>query len=79
MRLQQAEALKEAALFNFMTKEARERFRRVEMAHPENANKALMIILEAIQERKISQINDDLLKKVLKEIVEKKEYKIVRR
>jgi len=75
----QAEAVKEAALFNFMTREARERFKRVELAHPENAHKALMIILNEVQKGKLKQVDDLTLKKLLNIINEKKEYKIIRK
>jgi len=75
----QAEAVKEAALFNFMTREARERFRRVEMAHPDNAHKALMIILQEIQKGKVKQVNDETLKKLLSLLNQKKDYKIIRK
>ncbi len=71
---------KESALFNFMTKEARERYRRVEMAHPEIANKALTIILQGVQTGRIKQANDETLRKILKELNNvKKDYNILRR
>lgn len=74
------ESIKEAALFNFMSKEARERYRRVEMSHPDNANKALMILMQAIQKGKVKQVNDELLKRVLAELNSNKmEYNIIKK
>ncbi|MBD3312691.1 hypothetical protein GF352_04535 [archaeon] len=73
----QAQAVKEAALFKFMTKDARERFRRVEMAHPGNAQRALMFILQKIQQGAIKQVDDNLLKKILANLKNKKEYNII--
>jgi len=74
----QVQAVKDAALFNFMTREARERFRRVEMAHPENANKALMTILQGVQTGRIKQVNDEMLKSILIDLKSKKtEYNII--
>ena len=75
----QLAAAKESALFNFMTKEARERYRRVEIAHPETANKALTIILQGVQTGRIKQANDETLRKILKELSNvKKSYNIIR-
>lgn len=73
----QAQAVKEAALFQFMTKDARERFRRVEMAHPKNAQRALMFILQKVQQGAIKQVDEELLKKILTSLNNKKEYNII--
>ena len=77
---QQVQAIKDAALFNFMTKDARERFRRVEMAHPESAQKVFMFIIQKIQQGSIKQVDDELLKKLLITFnAQKKDYNIINR
>jgi DNA-binding TFAR19-related protein (PDSD5 family) len=75
----QAQAIKEAALFQLMTKEARERFRRVEMVHPDNAHQALMTILQQAQLGRLKEVDDEALKSILNNINSKKDYKIIRK
>lgn len=75
----QASQLKETALFNFMTKEARERFRRVEMVHPDLASKALMNVLQGVQSGSVRMVNDNVLKSILERLNNNKEYNILRK
>jgi DNA-binding TFAR19-related protein (PDSD5 family) len=72
-------ALKESALFNFMTKEARERYRRVEMVHPELANKVLVRVLQGVQMGKVKVVNDELLKGFLTQLNDNKGFNIIQR
>ena len=69
--------LKDSALFNFMTKEARERFRRVEMVHPELAGKALMTVLQGVQTGRVKVVDDNLLKTILENVNGRKEFNIL--
>ncbi|MFA5406831.1 MAG: DNA-binding protein [Candidatus Nanoarchaeia archaeon] len=73
----QAEMMKQAALFNFMSKDARERFKRVEMVHPNVAQKALMMALQWVQAGRVNEVNDELLKNILSSVKENKEYNII--
>ncbi len=73
---QRAEELKNAALFRFFTKEARERFRRVELVHKELANNALMIILQAVQTGRLSIVDDKTLKAILSSVNNKPNYRV---
>ncbi len=71
--------LKETALFNFMTKEARERYRRVEMVHPELASKVLMTVLQGVQTGKVRMVNEESLKGILAQLNNNKNYNITRK
>ncbi len=74
-----AEELKQLALFKFMTKEARERFKRVEIAHPDLAQKALSVILQGVQTGRVRIIDDSTFKNILMELSStKKEFRIRR-
>ncbi len=75
----QAEMMKQAALFNFMSKEARERFKRVEMVHPELAQKAFMTVLQFVQSGRIKEVDEDLLKNILTSLKENNDYKIIKK
>lgn len=74
-----ANQIKDQVLFTFMSKEARERYRRVELVHPELAGKALMTILEGIQRGKLRSVDDNLLKTILGDLSARKESGIVRK
>lgn len=69
--------LKESALFNFMTKEARERFRRVELVHPELAGKALMTVLQGVQSGRVKVVDDSLFKSILESVNGKRAFNII--
>jgi len=76
----QLEAVKKAAMFKFMTKDARERLNRVKVAHPDLAEKVELALMQAIQLGHLNgSITDVQLKNILTEIIDKKKTRIVRK
>jgi len=64
----------------FLTPEARRRLKTVELAHPQNALNAYMLLFQLIQSGQIrGKIDEDLVKKVLLRIAQRtrKNYRIV--
>ena len=77
---QQIELIKKAALFKYLTKEARERLGRVKVVRPELAGKVELALLQAIQLGQLSTvITDEQLKKILTEVTENKKIRILRK
>jgi DNA-binding TFAR19-related protein (PDSD5 family) len=75
----QLELIKKTIFFKSMTKEARERLNSVRIAHPELAAKAEIVVLQAVQSGQIKgMITDKLLKDILTELREKKDFRIKR-
>lgn len=76
---QQIEQL-ESIVKSSMTKEALERYGNVKVAFPEKAIQVLIVLAQLIQTGRISKIDDDYLKEILKKLTpEKKEFKIKRK
>lgn len=71
-RRMEAEMVKKAATLNYMTREARERFNNVKLAHPEVADEALMVILDGVRRGRVRMIDDPALKSILTQIINKK-------
>ncbi|MBI5148186.1 hypothetical protein HZA33_00735 [Candidatus Pacearchaeota archaeon] len=75
--LQQQLAMLENIAKQYMTKEAISRYGNLKIAHQETAVKAIAFIAQAIQLGQIREkIDDKMLKEILKEIREKKEFRI---
>lgn len=80
LQRQQFELIKKAALFKYLSKEARERLNRVKIAHPELAEKVELAIIQAVQLGQINeQITDEQLKRILSEIAENKKTRIIKK
>jgi programmed cell death protein 5 len=80
LQQQQAEAIKKAALLKYLTKEARERLNRIKIVRPELAGKVELALLQAVQMGQVNGIiTDEQLKKILTEVTEKKQIRILRR
>jgi programmed cell death protein 5 len=80
LQQQQAEVFKKAALFKYLTKEARERLNRIKVVRPELAGKVELALLQAVQLGQINGIiTDTQLKNILTEVTEKKQMRILRR
>ncbi len=71
-QMQQQVAQLEAIAKQVMTKEAIERYGNVRIAHPETALRALILIAQQIEAGRISRIEDQDLKNILKAIQPKK-------
>lgn len=69
----------EAMAKQVMTKEAKQRFGTVKLAHPKIAMNALLAILQAMQSGKLRKIDDESLKDLLRTISQKREVKITRK
>ena len=68
----------ESLVKEYLTKEALERFGNIKAAHPQKAFQVIGIISQMIQNRQINAINDQQLKKILKTITPKMDFKIRR-
>ena len=76
---QQIEQL-EAVIKQFLTKDALARYGTLKTAHPEKAVQLLVILVQAIQSGQIkSQIDDEILKKILQQITPKQREIKIRR
>ncbi len=73
------ELMKKAATLNYMTKEARQRYNTVKLAHPQIAEQALMIILRGVETGQIKMVDDLMLKNILSQLINKKQGKIIRK
>jgi programmed cell death protein 5 len=72
---QQAEILKKAFTFKFMTKEARERLNRIRLVKPEIAERVELALMQAIQSGQMREIlSDNQLKEILQEVSQKKDF-----
>ena len=70
---------KKNLLKNHLTREALERLARVRLAHPNLAEQAEFVILQATQTGKIEQINEIQLKEILKELNSgKKQFRFIK-
>jgi len=78
-RQQQIEEMKRGLLNKILAKEAYERLSRVRMVNPSLAGEAEIYLLNIYQSGKLSgPLSDDSLKKVLRILDEKRDFKIKR-
>jgi programmed cell death protein 5 len=77
---QQIEAVKKAILWKFLTNEAMERLSTVRFAHPEIAEQAEFLILQAAQTGQLKKkIDEEELKQILKQLSSgKKSFRIIK-
>ena len=62
-----------------LTKEALERYGNLKTAYPDRAVQLIVILAQAIQSGQITNVDDDMLKEILKKLTPKKrEFKIKR-
>lgn len=74
------EKIKRKIKFKHLTKKARERLKRVKLAHPQKVEQVEKAILQAAQMGQIREkIDEEKLKRILKESSEGKEINIKRR
>ena len=78
-QLEQQLSQLESVVKSKFTKDALQRFGNIKAAYPEKAVQVLLILGQALQSKQIQEIDDELLKKLLGRITEKKEMKITRR
>ena len=76
---EQLEQLKKNLINKHLTKEAIERLGRVRLAHPQLAEQAELVVIQAVQTGQISQVNDKDLKSILSELSSgKKEFRFIK-
>jgi DNA-binding TFAR19-related protein (PDSD5 family) len=79
-QLQKQLAALESVVKQRMSKEAVARYGNIKAGHPEKAVEVLLILGQAIDGGKISNVSDDLLKQILIKITPRKpEFRITRR
>lgn len=69
----------ETVVKQIFTKKALERYGNLKIAHPEKAVQLLVILAQAIKSGQIKKLDDNQLKELLREMQEKKEFKILRK
>jgi programmed cell death protein 5 len=80
LQKQQLELIKKAALFKYLSKEARERLNNIKIVRPELAEKVEMAVMQAIQLGQLGgQITDEQLKRILTEVMESKKFRILKK
>lgn len=77
---QQQLAQMEAAIKQYFTSDALQRYGNIKAAHPDTALRLVMVLAQAIQAGQVKQhIDDEMLKRILGQLTQKRDIKITRR
>ncbi len=66
----------ESQIKSFLTKKALERYGNIKVAYPEKSQQLLMVLAQIIQTRNITKITDQQLKSILKQMQDKRDFKV---
>ncbi len=78
-KLQELERVKEVILHKILTKEAKERLKRIKLVKPELANQLELYLVQLYNAGQIrSVITDDQMKRILESLSSKKSFRIIR-